>query len=107
MYKKILLLIFLLFFFTKNNYGQENKIRISPNNLTATSSILIDVKEIGDYSIQLSDNLGEIIFIKNFKVLDKKLFEFKYNFKNLKKGNYTFEVIKKKKTITRLNLNKK
>tara|TARA_B110000208_G_C11388591_1_gene291477 strand:- start:54 stop:377 length:324 start_codon:yes stop_codon:yes gene_type:complete len=107
MFKKIIILVLLLFFFTINNYGQENKIRISPNNLTATSSILIEVKEIGDYSIQLSDNLGEIIFIKNFKVLDKKLFAFKYNFKNLKKGNYTFEVIKKKKIITRLNLNKK
>ena len=107
MNKKLILFLMLFFFFTKDNYGQENKIKISPNNLTATSSILIEVKEIGNYSIQLSDNLGEIIFIKNFKVFDKKLFAFKYNFKNLKKGNYKFEVIKKKKTITRLNLNKK
>jgi len=88
MNKKLILLFMLFFFFTKDNYGQENKIKISPNNLLGTSSILLTLEDRGKYSLTIKNKIGKKIFIKKFEIFEKKLFAFKYNFKNFDKGDY-------------------
>ena len=89
----------LFFFFTKDNYGQENKIKISPNNLLGTSSILLTLEDRGKYSLTIKNKSGDKIFVKKFEIFEKKLFAFKYNFKNFDKGDYTFELSSKRKII--------
>ena len=66
MMKKIVLFFMLFFLFTQYNYGQENKIKISPSNLLGTSSILLTVEDRGSYSLTIKNKTGEKIFIKKF-----------------------------------------
>lgn len=106
MLKRILLFFMLFFFFSKENYGQENKIKISPNNLLGTSSILLTLEDRGKYSLTIKNKTGEKIFIKKFEVFEKKLFAFKHNFKNFDKGVYTFELSSKRKIIANKKFNK-
>ena len=75
MMKKIVLFFMLFFLFTQYNYGQENKIKISPSNLLGTSSILLTVEDRGSYSLTIKNKTGEKIFIKKFEIFEKK-FEF-------------------------------
>lgn len=106
MTKKILFFFMLTFFFTQYNHGQENKIKISPNNLLGTSSILLTLEDRGKYSLTIKNKTGEKIFIKKFEIFEKKLFAFKYNFKNFDKGDYTFELSKKRKIIANKKFSK-
>ena len=99
MTKKILLFFMLFLFFTQYNYGQENKIKISPNNLSGTSSILLTLEERGEYNLTIINKTGEKIFIKKFEIFEKKSYAFKHDFKNFDKGDYTFELSSKRKII--------
>ena len=99
MIKKIVFFFMLFIFFSNDNYGQENKIKISPNNLLGTSSILLTLEDRGKYSLTIKNKTGKKIFIKKFEIFEKKLFAFKYNFKNFDKGDYTFELSSKRKII--------
>lgn len=106
MLKKILLFLMLFFFFSKDNYGQENKIKISPNNLLGTSSILLTIEDRGSYSLTIKNKTGEKIFIKRFEIFEKKLYAFKHDFKNFDKGDYTFELSSKRKIIANKKFSK-
>ena len=99
MNKKLVLFLMLFFILAKDNYGQENKIKISPNNLLGTSSILFTLEDRGKYSLTIKNKSGDKIFVKKFEIFDKKKFSFKYNFKNFDKGDYTFELSSKRKII--------
>ena len=99
MIKKIVFFFMLFIFFSNDNYGQENKIKISPNNLLGTSSILLTLEDRGKYSLTIKNKSGKKIFIKKFEIFEKKLFAFKHNFKNFDKGDYTFELSSKRKII--------
>lgn len=96
----------LFFFFSKDNYGQENKIKISPNNLLGTSSILLIIEDRGSYSLTIKNKTGEKIFIKRFEIFEKKLYAFKHDFKNFDKGDYTFELSSKRKIIANKKFSK-
>jgi|TARA_B110000879_G_C10926552_1_gene414221 hypothetical protein len=106
MNKKLILFLMLFFFFTKDNYGQENKIKISPNNLLGTSSILLTLEDRGKYSLTIKNKTGEKIFIKKFEIFEKKLFAFKHDFKNFDKGDYTFELSSKREIIANKKISK-
>ena len=106
MNKKLIFFLMLFFFFTKDNYGQENKIKISPNNLLGTSSILLTLEDRGKYSLTIKNKSGDKIFVKKFEIFEKKLFAFKYNFKNFDKGDYTFELSSKRKIIANKKISK-
>ena len=106
MNKKLILFFMLFFFFTKDNYGQENKIKISPNNLLGTSSILLTLEDRGKYSLTIKNKIGEKIFIKKFEIFEKKLYAFKYDFKNFDNGDYTFELSSKRKIIANKKISK-
>jgi hypothetical protein len=106
MNKKLILFLMLFFFFTKDNYGQENKIKISPNNLLGTSSILLTLEDRGKYSLTIKNKTGEKIFIKKFEIFEKKLFAFKHDFKNFDKGDYTFELSSKRIIIANKKFSK-
>jgi len=99
MNKKLVLFLMLFFILAKDNYGQENKIKISPNNLLGTSSILLTLEDRGKYSLTIKNKSGDKIFVKKFEIFEKKLFAFKYNFKNFDKADYTFELSSKRKII--------
>ena len=99
MNKKLVLFLMLFFILAKDNYGQENKIKISPNNLLGTSSILLTLEDRGKYSLTIKNKSGDKIFVKKFEIFEKKLFAFKYKFKNFDKGDYTFELSSKRKII--------
>mgnify|MGYP000034979659 FL=1 len=106
MMKKIVLFFMLFFLFTQYNYGQENKIKISPSNLLGTSSILLTVEDRGSYSLTIKNKTGEKIFIKKFEIFEKKLFAFKHDFKNFDKGDYTFELSSKREIIANKKISK-
>ena len=106
MNKKLILFLMLFFFFTKDNYGQENKIKISPNNLLGTSSTILTLEDRGKYSLTIKNKSGKKIFIKKFEIFEKKLFAFKHNFKNFDKGDYTFELSKERKIIANKKFSK-
>ncbi len=89
----------LFFFFSKHNYGQENIIKISPNNLFGTSSIVLITEDKGSYNLTIKNKTGEKIFIKKFEIFEIKPYAFKHDFKNLDKGDYTFELSRKRKII--------
>ena len=59
MIKKIVFFFMLFIFFSNDNYGQENKIKISPNNLLGTSSILLTLEDIGKYSLTIKNKTGK------------------------------------------------
>ena len=99
MMKKIVLFFMLFFLFTQYNYGQEYIIKISPNNLFGTSSIVLITEDKGSYSLTIKNKTGEKIFIKKFEIFEKKPYAFKHDFKNLDKGDYTFELSRKRKII--------
>ena len=106
MIKKIVFFFMLFIFFSNDNYGQENKIKISPNNLLGTSSILLTVDDRGSYSLTIKNKTGEKIFIKKFEIFEKKLYAFKHDFKNFDKGGYTFELSSKKEIIANKKISK-
>ena len=89
MNKKLVLFLMLFFILAKDNYGQENKIKISPNNLLGTSSILLTLEDRGKYSLTIKNKSGDKIFVKKFEIFEKKLFAFKYNFKNFDKDFFS------------------
>ncbi|MDC3195751.1 hypothetical protein OAT76_05030 [Flavobacteriaceae bacterium] len=106
MNKKLILFLMLFFILAKDNYGQENKIKISPNNLLGTSSILLTLEDRGKYSLTIKNKTGDKILIKKFEIFDKNLFAFKYNFKNFDKGDYTFELSSKRIIIANKKFSK-
>jgi hypothetical protein len=106
MMKKIVLFFMLFFLFTQYNYGQENKIKISPSNLLGTSSILLTLEDRGKYSLTIKNKTGEKIFIKKFEIFEKKLFAFKHDFKKFDNGDYTFELSSKRKIIANKKFSK-
>lgn len=106
MIKKIVLFFMLFIFFSNDNYGQENKIKISPNNLIGTASILLTIEDRGKYSLTIKNKTGEKIFIKKFEIFEKKLYAFKHDFKNFDKGDYTFELSSNREIIAKKKLSK-
>jgi len=106
MTKKILFFFMLFLFLTQYNYGQENKIKISPNNLSGTSSILLTLEERGEYNLTIINKTGEKIFIKKFEIFEKKSYAFKHDFKNFDIGDYTFELSSKRKIIANKKFSK-
>ena len=104
MYKKNLLLIFLLFFFTKNNYGQEidsrkhiNKIykKVELYNESFKSSFVYSIssKTKSNFTISISSkrNKEKIITKTHKNIIGKKFF--KVDVSTLKKGSYYFKIL--------------
>tara|TARA_R110002074_G_scaffold78334_1_gene177298 strand:+ start:215 stop:538 length:324 start_codon:yes stop_codon:yes gene_type:complete len=104
MKKLITLFIFLLF--TTFLFSQENTIKISPKSLNSWSSILIKAEKKGMYYLIIKDSKGKQILKKEVNISNKKIFAFKNNFKNYKKGNYSFQLIQNDSIISKIDIEK-
>ena len=54
----------------------------------------------------IKNKIGKKIFIKKFEIFEKKLYAFKYDFKNFDNGDYTFELSSKRKIIANKKISK-
>ncbi len=100
----IIVLSFLLF--STFLFSQENKITVSPSSLESWSSISVVVAKKGIYNLKIINSKGKEMLKKELEISDRKIFGFKYNFRNFKKGNYSFELIKNDSIVAKSNIQK-
>lgn len=89
----------ILFYASLCLQAQENKITVSPPQMTATSAFTIKMEKSGVHVLKILDEDQNVLFKKDIQPNDKNLVVFKHNFTAYKKGTYTFQLIRKNKVV--------
>ena len=93
------LLTCILFYATFCLQAQENKITVSPPQMTATSALTIKMEKSGAHVLKIIDQDENVLFKKDIQPNDQNIVVFKHNFTTYKKGTYTFQLLRKNKVV--------